>query len=258
MGWQITCYPMCIPYEDGPRRNIMARKRPQLVSGEIYHVVIRGVEGRELFIDNRDFYRAVHDLYEFNDSAPAGWEFRHSYLKKAGEESRFVKIEANRERDQIVDVLAFCIMPNHVHLLLRQLQADGITKFMRKLGTGYAVYFNNKYERKGVLFQGRFKAIRIKTDAQLRIAFVYIHTNPVALVESGWKEKGIRNQERAIKTSEQYKWSSYSDYLNVKNFPSVINQDLFRQMMSPKEWQNFVKQWIENKVELNFENVELE
>ena len=93
-------------------------------------------------------------------------------------------------------------MPNHVHLLLRQLKDSGIFKFMKKFGSGYGRYFNKKYNRKGYVFQNRFLAVPIKTDKQLKVVFAYIHANPVSLIEPKWKERGIKNFNKVIKFIE--------------------------------------------------------
>jgi putative transposase len=116
-------------------------------------------------------------------------------------------------------------MPNHIHLLIRQVKDDGIKKFMIKVGTGYARYFNVKYSRKGYLFQNRFRSVHIKDDRQFQIIFRYIHANPISLIESGWKEDGIKNPKKITKFLEKYKWSSYQDYIGIKNFPSVTERD---------------------------------
>ena len=99
-----------------------------------------------------------------------------------------------RKRKMLVEILAFSLMPNHIHLLIRQLRDGGISKFMQKFG-GYVLYYNKKYGRKGHLFQDKFQAVHIQNEEQLKTAFVYIHTNPVAIIYPGWKEKGIKNKQ---------------------------------------------------------------
>lgn len=209
----------------------MPIKRPQLANNEIYHIVIRGVEGRLIFEDIADYYRAIHNIFEFNDENPAP---EHT------SEERF----SRRLRKILVEVLAFCLMPNHSHLLLRQLLDKGITKFMRKFGAGYAGYFNKKYSRQGYLFQGRFRAIHIKTEEQLKTVFAYIHTNPASLVDANWKEGNIKSPEAIIREIENYKWSSYQDYLGKNNFPSLTQRNFFISIMPNKEWQKYVNDWI--------------
>lgn len=139
-------------------------------------------------------------------------------------------------------------MPNHIHLLVKQLKNSGITKFMMKFGAGYGGYFNRKYNRKGHVFQNRFSSIHIKNNNQLRVVFVYIHTNPIALVEPKWKELGIREPEKAIKFLENYKWSSCPDYIGSKNFPSVTDREFILKIMNGEEGcQEFVESWVRYK-----------
>ena len=238
----------------------MPSKRPQLANNEIYHVVIRGVDGRDIFSGDSDYYRAIHDLFEFNDSNPTRWEHR-LYCNRNNFENGSRKIYENRSRnirnsqpprDFIVNILSFCLMPNHIHLLLRQAQDNGISSFMRKFGAGYAGYFNRKYERSGYLFQGRFRAAHIKTDNQLRTVFVYIHTNPAALAEPNWKEGGIKDVGKVIEFIKNYKWSSYPDYIGKKNFPSVTNRDFLLKIMGGENGcRAFVDGWIRYKKELH-------
>jgi len=206
----------------------MTVRRPLLVDNEIYHIILRGVGDSLIFKDESDYYRGVFSIYEFNTTKPIEirWQReKRKTIKKHGGET----IDT---RDRFVDILVFCFMPNHIHLLVKQLKNNGITKFMKKVGTGYATYFNKKYNRKGHLFQGRFQAVRVKDDNQLRTVFVYIHSNPVSLIETNWKENGIKNFKKVIKFLENYKWSSYSDYIGGKAFPSVTNRDLILEMLN--------------------------
>lgn len=220
----------------------MPVKRPQLANEEIYHIVMRGVDGRVIFPQEEDSFHFLHDLYEFNNEDSTSWEFKTINYSRTvpGESDSQKKVE----RKLLVEILAFCLMPNHFHLLLRQVKDDGISKFMRKLG-GYATYINKKYNRQGHLYQGRFKAIHIASDDQLKNVFVYIHTNPVSLIESNWKENGIKEPEKTIKFLENYKWSSYLDYIGIKNYPSLINGDFFINVFeNEKKCYNCVKDWI--------------
>lgn len=223
-------------------------QRPQLINNEIYHIVARGTGETVIFKDDADYYRAIFSLYEFNTTESIE-------IRKQREKRRIVK-EGKRpfidERLPLVEIFAFYFMPNHIHLLLRQLKKNGISKFMKKLGAGYANYFNKKYERKGHLFQGRFGAVHIKTNEQLQNVFVYIHTNGVSLIEPNWKEKGIKHPREIIKFLESYKWSSYSDYLGKKNFPSVTKRDFLLKIMGgEKGCRDFVTGWIKYKHEIS-------
>jgi len=216
----------------------MRRKIP-LVENEIYHIVIRGVEGINIFRDVFDYKRFMTGLYEFNSDKPVSiWA-----------NTRVQRIVQGRSlHNSLVDILTFCLMPNHVHLLLRQKREKGITDFMKKLGTGYAVYFNIKYKRSGYVFQGRFRSIHIKNDNQLKTVFVYIHTNPAILVDKNWKDGVIKNANKIIKFIEHYKWCGYLYYLGKEKKSSHILTDNFMtQIMSSSEWQVLVNDWIKYK-----------
>jgi hypothetical protein len=138
-------------------------------------------------------------------------------------------------------------MPNHIHLLVRLLKDKGITDFMRKFGAGFVGYLNRKYNRKGPLFS-KYHAGYIASTEQLKIAFVYIHTNPVSLIESGWKDKGLYNFNKATDFLNNYRWSSYLDYLGRHNFPSVINQDFILSVFNSRSaLGEFVNDWLRSK-----------
>jgi len=239
----------------------MPHKPRQFVKGEIYHVVIRRMAEEELFLDIDDHYRGIFCIYEFNTTKPITIRERRSARAKFKKSLRgsppatMIKTDEvmimKDERDILVEVLVFCLMPNHIHLLVRELREGGISKFMLKLESGYAAYFKLKYGVKmtGHFFQERFKCVHIKTEEQLIAVFVYIHTNPISLVEPLWKEKGIKDPERAIKfLEEEYRWSSLFDYIGKKNFPSVTQRDFLLKIMGgPEGVKKAVEGWIRYK-----------
>ena len=232
----------------------MPIKRPLLANGEIYHIVIRAIEGLKLFREQKDYLRMIHDLFEFNDENSTSWEYR----KYSENISRNIKEKIKRKL--LVEILAFCLMPNHVHLLVRQIRGGGISKFMRKIGAGYGIYYNNKYKRKGHIFDGRYRIVHIKNDKQLITVFVYIHTNPVAIIFPNWKERGIKDFKKAADYLENYRWSSYLDYLGKKNLPSLTNREfLIKEMGGVGACQEFVNDWLQFKKELaDFDQVAIE
>lgn len=226
-------------------------RKLQFVNDEIYHIYNRGVDKRNIFLDDQDYFRFIHDLFEFNDEAPAPNSY---YFYSKREDPQFSEVKPRKVnrgmRKLLVEILAFCLMPNHIHLLLRQVQEGGISKLMQKLGS-YGLYYNKKYERKGHLFGGKFQAIHIKNEEQLKTVFVYIHTNPVAIIFPQWKEKGIKNAKEAREYIENYRWSSYPDYLENKNFPSLTNREFLLKIMGGVEGcRNFVNAWLGFKQEL--------
>lgn len=136
-------------------------------------------------------------------------------------------------------------MPNHFHLILEQSVENGTSKFMQKLGTGYTMFFNTKYERSGVLFQGTFKAIPVENETYLTHLSRYIHLNPVELKEPEWKEKGIKNWKLVNQFLENYRWSSYLDYIGKKNFPSVTDRELILDIFdNEKNYKKFIREWL--------------
>jgi len=223
----------------------MPYRHEQFVNGEIYHTVIRGIDDNLIFKNTDDYYRGIFSIYEFNTTMPI--EIRLQREKRYTVKKHGDRVSEDT-RDKLVEILAFYFMPNHIHLLIRQIKNNGITQFMRKFGAGYATYFNKKYNRKGHLFQGRFRAVHIKTNEQLKNVFVYIHTNGISLIEPKWKEKGISNPKKVIKFLENYKWSSYPDYIGKKNFPSVTNRDFLLKVMGGKKGcKEFVENWVKYK-----------
>lgn len=241
----------------------MAERKIQFANGEIYHIVMRAVDGVNLFRDKQDYLRMIRDLFEFNNINLTSSIFRVNYYRARINVTRKGRVtlvaESRRKRKLLVEILAFCLMPNHIHLLLRQLRESGISKFIQKFG-GYTSYYNKRYQKKGHLFQGKFKAVHIRTNEQLQAVFVYIHTNPIAIIFPGWKEKGIKDFKKAKNYIENYRWSSYPDYLGKKNFPSITSRDFLKKVMGePKDCRKFVNDWLRYKQELaNFDDVLLE
>lgn len=208
-----------------------------------YHVYNRGVEKRDIFIDDKDYFRFIHDLYEFNDQdAVLNLNFR--FNSNYGVPTSIVEKRRRKKRKLLVEILCFCLMPNHFHFILKQLREGGISLFMQKLG-GYVYYFNLRYKRVGSLFQGRFKAIEIDNENYLLHLSRYQHLNPVELIEPNWKEKGIKNQKKVEKFLASYRWSSYLDYIGAKNFPSVTQRDLINSYFKkPKEYKKFIIEFL--------------
>src|SRR3989344_2005241 len=210
-------------------------QRPKPATGEIYHVYNRGVEKRKVFLQEQDYYRFVHDLFEFNDSEYT--EKLYIPLSSRKPQIPEVGLPEFHKRKLLVDILSFCLMPNHFHLMLHQRTDNGITEFMRKLGTGYTNFFNKKYERVGALFQGKYKAIHISKDHHLLYLPYYIHLNPLDMISHTWRDGTIKNIKQAETYLGAYRWSSYLDYTGKKNFPSVIEKNFLVTLLgSPEDY----------------------
>jgi putative transposase len=190
---------------------------------EFYHIYNRGTEKRIIFLDDYDHSRFTLLLYLCNstDRVDLGDLLRQGLSLS--------EIFREERTDTLVEIGAWCLMPNHFHILIKEKAENGISMFMKKLLTSYSMYFNKKYHRTGSLFQGPFKAKHLDYDQYLKYQFTYIHLNPIAIIDSGWKEKYIQDKKKANNFIKNYKYSSYLDYsdqdriegniLNKKAFP---------------------------------------
>ena len=138
-------------------------------------------------------------------------------------------------------------MPNHYHLLLSPTVENGIALFMKKINGGYVKYFNDKYKRRGTLFEGKYKRILTKDESHFIHLPYYIHFNPLDFKFSAWRKRELKSYRAALKFLENYRWSSHLDYLGKKNFPSVTQRDFLMEFFGgPKEYKNTIGQWLKN------------
>ncbi|CAN5140088.1 hypothetical protein BH11PAT3_BH11PAT3_0170 [soil metagenome] len=188
----------------------MSKRSVNFVPGEFYHIFNRGNSKQEIFHDNTDYHRFLKLLYTTNsDSNMTIRDFSKDVYDKQRE-------------DPLVAIGAYCLMPNHFHLLITPQAEDGVSRFMHKLGTAYSMYHNNKYGRSGGLFEGKFKSEYASDDRHLKYLFSYIHLNPLKLIDSKWKEKDFKGKTQLIQFLETYKFSSYMDYLNIGRSDAII------------------------------------
>lgn len=171
---------------------------------EFYHIYNRGTEKRNIFSTGPDYERFLALLYLCNSE-----KMVQLYSYQRPTLSQLLSLDRG---DTLVDICAYCLMPNHFHILIRGKEKGGISRFMQKLTTGYTMYFNQRNDRTGALFQGRFKASHIQDDTYLRYLLSYIHLNPIKIIDSRWKENGIKNRKHAQTFLETYPYSSYRDY----------------------------------------------
>lgn len=212
---------------------------------QIVHTVNRGVDKRKIFMDGKDYIRFIHDMFEFNDVEPVQVNVNYYFQKSL--DVRRPKQERQKPRKLLVDILAFCLMPNHYHLLLSPRVESGVALFMKKLNGGYAKYFNERYERSGALFQGRYKRVIIKNEAHFIHLPYYIHFNPLDLFTPSWREREIKDYKKALRFLEQYRWSSHLDYLGKKNFPSVTQRGFLLEFFGGSEkYKKNIKGWLKD------------
>lgn len=223
-------------------------RKTQFANDQYYHIYNRGVDKRKIFLENKHYYRFIHDLYEFNDLNIVT-NVNRRFCITDGSPTPI----SRKKRKRLVEIVCFCLMPTHFHLILKQLIDKGISKFMHKLGTGYVNYFNEEQKRTGALFEGRFKSILIENDEYLMHLSRYIHLNCIDLIEPKWKENGIKDWENASEFLRNYKWSSYLDYIGRDNVASVIdNEFLLGYFDNKKEYSQFVVNWMRDRDDINY------
>ena len=162
----------------------MAKRKIVFENKGVYHIFNRGVDKKNIFHDEEDVKYFLDRLDDFNNGRPVGGIRNQNFDK-------YKKVRG--PASYLVEIIAYCMLPNHFHLLLRQSDDDGITKFMQRICTGYAMYYNKKYERNGALFQGRFKATELNGVGSLQMLSVYVNLN--------YKHHGIDPKKKIVKSS---------------------------------------------------------
>jgi len=189
--------------------------------GEIYHIFNRGVEKRDIFLDDSDRWRFLQGLYLFNDEKTASNLLFRLERDKGGANFRTLKefiAGYQEERKPLVKIMADVLMPNHFHLIIEEIEEGGISRFMHKLGIGDTKYFNIKHERVGGLFQGTFKAVHIDKELYLQYLLIYLNIiNPGQLIEPMLKEEGPKDIDAILKFASEYNWSTHKEYAGLRN-----------------------------------------
>jgi putative transposase len=204
---------------------------------EIYHILNRGIDKRKIFRDKQDYLRFIHNLFVLNNQNLVNNVF-YSFRTGTNDDSR-------KPRKMLVSILAFCLMPNHYHLLLREKREGGIIKFMHKIGTGYVKYFNQKYKRKGTIFESRYKSILVSGSNHFLNLPYYIHLNPLDIQFPEWRDRRIKDYNKAIEYLNNYRWSSHLDYCGKKNFPSITNREFLLDVFGgQEEYKVDIRKWL--------------
>ncbi|MBI3634515.1 MAG: transposase [Candidatus Yonathbacteria bacterium] len=203
---------------------------------EFYHGYSRGNNKSVIFLSDADRKRFQKLLYVCNSASPV--VFR---------DIQGMPLDKIKKGEALVDIGAYCLMPNHFHLLLRERIDGGISKFLEKLLTAYSMYFNKKYERTGKLFEGRFQATHVDTDEYLKYLFAYIHLNPVKIIDPKWKEDGIQNRMVAKEYLGKYVHSSYQDYFgSARQEGKILEKPAFPEYFAKsQDFEEFINEWID-------------
>ena len=194
-------------------------------NNEYYHIFNRGVEKRPTFTTKYEYVRARDSLnfYRFGELP-----IRYSKFLNLGRDKKAQFLHALNTDQLQIEIIAYCLMRNHFHFLLKQIKEHGIVKFMAKYTNSYTKYFNTKDDRVGPLFQGVFKAVHVENDEQLLHLSRYIHLNPVLCFIFKAEELS------------QYQWSSYPEYLDEKNSSLVNAAEVLTFFKSRSDYKDFV------------------
>jgi len=174
-----------------------------LVTGQIYHVFNRGIDHRPTFVGRRELGRGKEliNFYQFQNLP-----VRYSVFQFWSIEKQLAFFQSQREKGKhLVDIIAYCLMPNHFHILLRQSVEGGISRYLSNFQNSYTRYYNTRKRRVGPLFLDQFKAVRIENDEQLFHVSRYIHLNPLTSYVV-----------KAVEELTNYQWSSLPEYLGNK------------------------------------------
>lgn len=198
-----------------------------LVNNEIYHVLNRGNGAIPIFKTQWDYKKFLEIMFYYQNISPPK-RLSQFLLLPASERANF-ETEFRQKKDFLVEIIAYCLMPNHFHLLLKQIKDNGINKFMRLFQNSYSHYFNNKNNRKGPLFEDRFKAILVETNNQLLHLSRYIHINPYS-----------SHLVKDFSSLLAYKYSSLPEYLAPVNLQYCQKEIVLGQFPSSSAYKKFI------------------
>ena len=209
-------------------------RKNQLVNGEVYHIVNKSIAGFKIFNNDSEFSRMIDVIrYYQRKKPPVKFSL---YIQPWFERSHDNSNIPLADNEKLVEIIAYCIMPTHPHLILKQLSKNGISTFMNTILNSYTRYFNTKYNRKGPLWEGRFKSVLVKSDEQLRHLTRYIHLNPVTAY--------------LVDKPEEWRYSSYKEYLlEVNDKDKICKYDKILDI-EPASYRKFVEDRISYQREL--------
>lgn len=216
----------------------MSIRKINFANGEFYHIYNRGTDKRIIFSDEDDLNRFIQSIQEFNKIDPIGSIYQHcrswnqSQVQFGSKASKSDK--KNKKEDVLVNIVAYCLNPNHYHFILEQVSEKGIEKFMQRLGTGYSKYFNNKNERSGSLFEGKFKAIHIDSNEYFLHVSVYVNLNDRV---HGFGSKASKYHGKNVVKSR----SSFDEYRGNAREGLCEKKSILGQFKNKKEYETFSK-----------------
>jgi len=223
-----------------------------------YHVVCQAVEGREIFREELDCYRAVFQIYVANIGKPVSNLHRRDIIK-AGQAILFgeeiPKDLIIVEHEPFVHILSFACVITHDHFIFVPNIKSGIPLYLQKLNNGYAKYFNLKHNRRGNLFMRPYKIIPVTTNFQLDAVIRYVNVkNVLDVLQPGWREKGLKNWEEAFKSLGNYQFSSFPDLFGRRNSKITASREIIEKFLgkeittNKEDFLKFIRSYLKNQL----------
>jgi len=213
------------------------------VEDEYYHIYNRTISNISKFKDRGNAERLILTFLIAN-STKSGDAFQYLRNNKNASKEKIIKILNKGEK--LTDILCYAVMPDHYHLLLKETRKNGIVNFIHRCNTSIAKYLNTKSERKGHIFESRFKSKHIDSNEYLLHLSLYIHLNPLDfLAGKEWREHGIKNWNDSKKYLLDYPWSSLNSFINDYKNPILSGTEIITEQFnsSPEKYESFLKEW---------------
>lgn len=226
-------------------------RNTKFVPGEYYHIYSRTI----LNVPEFKNYQNADKLFKtflLANSTNSGRAF--DYLRNDRSPKLEKAIEIAKDGKRLVDILCYVIMPDHYHLLIKELKNSGITNFIRKCNISIAKYINIKNNRRGTLFESRFQSKHIDSNEYLLHLSVYIHLNPLDFISGrDWRENKLKDWPSIKNKLIQYPWSSLRSFLNEDDKNPIISGEeiILSQFNSRNEYESFLREWAEEGFEVD-------
>jgi len=207
-------------------------RKVALVDDNYYHIYNRGVDKREVFLDEGDYQRFIISMVLLNDEQD-GLMLRWRDFRKTNKTGTLADFQTLNvwKRKPIVEINAYSMLPNHFHYILKQISKKGVEKFMQKIGNSYTKYFNEKYQRVGSLFQGTFKSSHIKSNSQMLRMSVYVNCN---------------SEIHGIAKAENYRWCGFPEYLGKRDSGLCDKKVVSSHFRNYNDLRNYAEENIQN------------
>lgn len=201
-------------------------RKTEFANEEHYHIFNRGVDKREVFLDTGYYQRFLLSMDLLNDTRD-GLMIEWRDYKKSNPKAKLSDFLELSSRKPLVEIVAYCLNPNHYHFILKQIEEKGIERFMHKIGTSFTLYFNKRNKRTGALFQGNFKAAHIDSNEYLLYLSAYVNEN---------------NFIHGYNKRSDWQYSSLPSYLGKKN-DKLVNKDIISgQFDNIRQYKDFLEE----------------